>query len=255
MIPGTQLTSVLNSLLFFPERQILATPAHAGLEFEELTIETGDGERLHGWWVPARGGPARAHVLLCHGNAGNVGDRILHTALLAGQGLLLFDYRGYGRSTGRPSEQGTYSDAHDARSALESRPGVDRERVVYLGESIGGAIALALALEHPPAGLVLQSTFTSVRDMARRHYPFIPPPLVPDAYPSLRRIPDLRAPLLVIHGDRDDIVPMFHGEALYAAAREPKRLLVVEGAGHNDLVTLDGEQWAAAIAARVPKRS
>ena len=254
--PRTPLTIALNSLLFFPERRILATPAQAGLEFEELAIETGDGERLHGWWVPARGAPARAHVLLCHGNAGNVGDRVLHAALLAGLGLdvLLFDYRGYGRSTGRPSEQGTYSDARGARSALLARPGVDPERVVHLGESLGGAVALALALEHPPAALVLQSTFTSVRDLARRHYPFIPPPLVPDAYPSLRRIADLRAPLLVIHGDRDEIVPLFHAEALFEAAREPKRLLVIEGAGHNDLLTVAGEQWAEAVAARVLRR-
>ena len=243
-------------MLFFPERRILATPEQAGLEFEDLAIETGDGERLHGWWVPARGCPARAHVLLCHGNAGNVGDRVLHAALLAGRGLdvLPFDYRGYGRSTGRPSEHGTYRDAHGARSVLLARPGVDRERVVYLGESLGGAVALALALEHPPAALVLQSAFTSVRDMARRHYPLIPPLLVPDAYPSLRRIPDLRAPLLVIHGDRDEIVPLFHAEALFEAAREPKRLLVIEGAGHNDLLTLARERWASAVAASAPKQ-
>jgi uncharacterized protein len=247
---------VLNSLLFFPDRRILATPAQAGLEFEDVAIGTGDGERLHGWWVPAGGGPASAHVLLFHGNAGNVGDRVLHASLLAAAGLdvLLFDYRGYGRSTGRPAEAGTYHDAHAAREALLSRPGVDPARVVYLGESLGGAVALALAVEHPPAALVLMSTFTSVRDMARRHYPVIPPALVPDAYPSLRRIADLRAPLLVIHGDRDEIVPLLHGEALFEAASEPKRLHVVEGAGHNDLVTLAGEEWAAAVAALVAKR-
>jgi uncharacterized protein len=101
---------------------------------------------------------------------------------------------------------------------------------------------------------VLMSTFTSVRDMARRHYPFIPPALVPDAYPSLRLVPGLRAPLLVIHGDRDEIVPLLHGEALFDAAPEPKRLHVVEGAGHNDLVTLAGEKWAAAVAAHAANR-
>jgi fermentation-respiration switch protein FrsA (DUF1100 family) len=205
--------------------------------------------------VPALGNAA-AHVLLCHGNGGNIGDRVLHASLLAAAGLdvLLFDYRGYGRSTGRPSEQGTYLDAEAARAALLARPGVDPERALYLGESLGGAVALALALEHPPAALVLMSTFTSVRDMARRHYPFIPPAVVPDAYPSLRRIPDLRAPLLVIHGDRDEIVPLLHGEALFDAAPEPKRLHVVEGAGHNDLVMLAGEEWAAAVAALAAKR-
>ena len=124
-------------------------------------------------------------MLLFHGNAGNIGDRVPHIALLNGAGfdVLAFDYRGYGRSAGRPSERGTYEDARAARDALG--PG----RTFYLGESLGGAIALELAIHHPPAGLILQSTFTSVRAMARLHYPFIPRALVPDAYPSLRPHP------------------------------------------------------------------
>jgi fermentation-respiration switch protein FrsA (DUF1100 family) len=244
------LRTVLNSLLFFPAREILATPAEARLVFEPVEIQTADGERLHGWWIPAGVRPATAHVLLSHGNAGNIGDRVMHAALLcaAGFDVLLFDYRGYGRSTGRPSELGTYRDARAARSALLARPDVDRDRVLYLGESLGGAVALELALEFPPAGLVLMSTFTSVRDMARRHYPIIPPAVVPDAYPTLRRVPRLQAPLLVIHGDRDDIVPSLHGHALFDAAPSPKLLHIIEGAGHNDLVSLAGERWAAAIA-------
>ena len=159
----------------------------------------------------------------------------------------MFDYRGYGRSTGRPSEQGTYRDAHAARSQLLARREVEPDRLVYLGESLGGAVALELALAHPPAGLVLMSTFTSVRDMARRHYPLVPPALVPDAYPSLRRARELSVPLLVIHGDRDEIVPLWHAEALLDAAPARKRLHVIEGVGHNDLVTVAGEEWAAAI--------
>jgi pimeloyl-ACP methyl ester carboxylesterase len=244
------LATVLNSLLFFPARKILATPAEAGVAFVDVAIETSDGEQLHGWWVPTSSRSANAHVLLCHGNAGNVGDRVMHAALLSAAGLdvLLFDYRGFGRSTGRPSELGTYRDARAARSALVSRGDVDPDHVVYVGESIGGAVALELALEHPPAGLVLMSTFTSVRDMARRHYPLVPAAMVPDAYPSLSRVPDLRAALLVIHGDRDEIVPLLYGEELFEAAPEPKRLRVIEGVGHNDLVTFAGEEWAAAIA-------
>jgi uncharacterized protein len=243
------LTTLLNSLLFFPAREVRATPAQAGIASVEVAIETEDSERLHGWWIPARPGPVRGHVLLCHGNAGNIGDRVRHAALLCAAGLdvLLFDYRGYGRSTGRPSELGTYRDAHAAREALLARPHVRPDRVIYLGESLGGAVALDLALDHPPAGLVLMSTFTSVRDMARRHYPMLPPRLVPDAYPNLRRVHDLRAPLLVLHGDNDAIVPLFHAEALYEAAPEPKRLHVIENVGHNDLVTLAGQQWAADI--------
>jgi pimeloyl-ACP methyl ester carboxylesterase len=188
-------------------------------------------------------------VLLCHGNAGNVGDRVLHAGLLAAAGfdVLLFDYRGYGRSTGRPSEPGTYRDARAARSALLARSEVDPARVLYLGESLGGAVALELAVAHPPAGLVLMSTFTSIRDLARKHYAIVPGPLVPDAYPSLRRIRELRAPLLVVHGDRDDLVPLLHAEALFDAAPEPKRFEVLEGVGHNDLVSRAGPAWVAAI--------
>ena len=236
-------TAALNALVFFPDRTILQTPAAAGLAYDDVAIETEDGERLHGWWVPARGEPL-GQVLLCHGNAGNVGDRVLHLALLSAAGfdVLAFDYRGYGRSTGRPSEEGTYRDARAARRALPA------ERVIYLGESLGGAVALALALEAPPAGLVLMSTFTSIRDMGRRHYPVLPRGLVPDAYPSLERVRGLRAPLLVVHGDRDDLVPLFHGEELYAAAPGPKHLHVLRGVGHNDVVSGAGEEWAAAIA-------
>jgi pimeloyl-ACP methyl ester carboxylesterase len=232
---------LLNVLLFFPERKLHATPA---VPYEEPAIETDDGERLHGWLAGGERAPL-GHVLLCHGNGGNLSDRALHVELLtaAGFGVLAFDYRGYGRSTGRPSEAGTYRDARAARRALLDRVGP--ERVFYLGESLGAAVALELAHHHPPAGLILQSPFTSIRDMARLHYPIVPRALVPDAYPSLRLIRALEVPLLVLHGERDDIVPLLHGEELYEAATCPKRLVRFPRAGHNDLV---GREWARAIA-------
>ena len=235
------LRALLNAMLYFPARRILQTPASAGLTYEDVELQTGDGERLHGWWV-ARRAPPLGHVLLCHGNAGNVGDRVAHAEILtaAGFDVLLFDYRGYGSSTGRPDEQGTYRDARAALEWLQRRPDVDPAHVLYLGESLGGAVALELAIEHPPAGLVLLSAFTSVREMARRHYPVVPGSAVPDAYPSLRLIANLRAPLLVLHGEDDMIVPVEHGQALFDAAPEPKRLRILPGVGHNDLVTLGG---------------
>jgi pimeloyl-ACP methyl ester carboxylesterase len=236
----------LNARLYLPERQLRLTPA---VPFSDVTAETEDGERLHGWWVPATAARI-GHVLLCHGNAGNLGDRVPHVELLAAAGfdVLAFDYRGYGGSSGRPSEAGTYRDARAAREVLLAQAGVDPERVFYLGESLGGAVALALALERPPAGLILQAAFTSVRDMARLHFPAIPRAVVPDAYPSLRLIPRLQCPVLVVHGGRDRIVPLMHGEALAEAAPEPKQLEVFPDAAHNDLVARDGRRWAEVIA-------
>jgi fermentation-respiration switch protein FrsA (DUF1100 family) len=226
----------MNRLLYAPARDLLATPR---VPFRDMWLTTEDDERLHAWWVPAAAPPI-ASVLLCHGNGGNIGDRAFAVDLLAerGFGVLSFDYRGYGRSSGRPSESGTIRDARAARGAIADRP------VLYLGESLGGAVALALALEQPPDGLILQSTFTGVRDIARLHYPFIPRALVPDAYPSLRRIRDLRAPLLVLHGDDDRIVPAIDGHALYEAAPEPKRIEIFPGAGHNDVI---GPRWGQTI--------
>lgn len=240
---------LLNSLLYFPTSAIAATPADLGLAYRDLELETEDGESLRGWWVPAPG-PPLGHVLLCHGNAGNVGDRVIHARVLrrAGFDVLLFDYRGYGKSTGSPSEEGTYRDVRAARRALLDQEGVEESRFLYAGESLGAAVALALALEAPPRGLVMQSAFTSVRDVARVHYAFIPRAAVPDAYPSLGRVGELEAPLLVLHGERDEIVPLAHGRALFEAAPEPKEIRVFPGVGH-DLVPLAGEAYGEAIAA------
>jgi len=230
---------LVDALLYFPSRTIVRTPRSP---YEDLAITTEDGEQLHTWRAPARA--RRGEVLLCHGNAGNagnVGDRAAHIDLLTASGfdVLAFDYRGYGASTGRPSEAGLLRDARAAGARLGG------DRVLYLGESLGGAVALALALEQPPAGLVLLSAFTSLRDMARLHYK-VPAALVPDAYPSRDRVAHLRAPLLVLHGARDDIVPLGHAHALVDAAPEPKALHVFPHAGHNDVI---GREWAAVIAA------
>ena len=161
--------------------------------------------------------------------------------------VLLFDYRGYGRSSGRPGEEGTYRDARAARDAVLRQQGVEESRVIYLGESLGGAVALSLALESPPQGIVLQSTFTSVRDVARAHYPFLPRAAVPDAYPSLRRIAGLAAPLLVLHGEDDETVPLAHGRALFEAAKVAKEMRTFPGRGHSDIVALAGEDYADAV--------
>jgi pimeloyl-ACP methyl ester carboxylesterase len=244
------LRRVLHALVFSPDPAGAEDAGPPAGEAEDMWVHTSDGERLNCWWVHRADPPALGHVLLCHGNGGSVRDTLPYARLLAGAGydVVLFDYRGYGRSTGRPSEEGTYTDARAIRAALLARDDVKPNRLFYLGESLGGAVALRLAVEHPPAGLILQSTFTNIRDMAALHYPFIPRAVVPDAYPSLRLVRHLHAPLLVLHGARDDLVPVSHGQALFDAAPNPKRLHIFPHAGHNDLLDHDSRGWIAAIA-------
>jgi pimeloyl-ACP methyl ester carboxylesterase len=241
---------LLNALLYVPTREITTTPADAGLAYEDLAITTVDRERIHGWWIPTAVRPVLGHVLFFHGNAGNMSRRVLDAQLLVAEGfdVLMFDYRGYGQSTGRPTEEGTYRDSRAALAALRGRAGVAPERVFYLGESLGAAIALALALEERPTGLVMRSPFTNILDMARLVYPMIPEILVPDAYPSIRRVHALGCPLLVLHGDCDQLIPLAQGQAVFAAARAPKRLEVLPGVGHNDILTKMGPAQTRMIA-------
>jgi len=232
-------------MIYFPLGQSVP-PASAVLGgASEVAFETEDGLLLHGWYVPAEGGTARATVLVFNGNAGNRSYRAPLAAALArrGHSVLLFDYRGYGGNPGRPSERGLLADGRAARAWLESRPGMDGRRLVFFGESLGAAVALAEAVERPPAALVLRSPFTSLTDVGRRHYPFLPVRwLLADRYPSIERIAGLDCPLLVIAGERDRIVPPGQSRALFEAApSRRKRFLSLPG-GHNDLALLAGDR-------------
>ena len=246
--------TLVDSLTYFPDRELYGEPSDVGLAFTDLTISTEDGERLHSWWIPTRVAPVRGHVLFFHGNAGNVSHRMEHARALsaAGLDLLLVDYRGYGQSTGRPSEEGLHLDARASLAALRAGDRVDPQRVVYMGESLGAAVALRLALESPPLACVLQSAFTSLRDVGREHYPAALASLAGAAYPSRERIARLSVPVLILHGEDDDIVPVAHARTLFAAAPEPRRLHIVPGAGHNDLVSAMGASYGREVAAWLP---
>jgi hypothetical protein len=177
-------------------------------------------------------------VLVCNGNGGNRSLRAPLAAALARAGLavLLFDYRGYAANPGHPTEDGLAADARAALAYLAARPEVDPARLVYLGESLGAAVALRLAVERPPAALVLRSPFASLAEVGRLHYPWLPVSLLlADRYDSLGRVGELAAPLLVVAGERDRIVPASHSRRLFDAAPRPKRLVLLPGADHNDL--------------------
>jgi len=213
-------------------------PAAVGLErVEAVTFQTEDGLTLNGW-LAAPAAPATGDtVVVFNGNAGNRSFRadLARGLVSTGAAALLFDYRGYGGNPGTPSEAGLARDARAARRFLESRAEVDPRRIIYFGESLGAAVAVGLALEQPPRLLILRSPFTSLADAARYHFPYLPVGLLlRDRYQSLDRIGGAACPVLVIAGTRDRIIPVEQSRRLFEAAREPKRLAILEGADHND---------------------
>jgi uncharacterized protein len=220
-------------LVYLPERTLYTTPATRGLAYEERWIATRDGLRLHAWWIP----PADAApvVLFLHGNAGNISHRLDTLELLAqlDVGVLIIDYRGYGRSDGRPDEHGSYEDARAALEHLERDLGVAPRQVVVFGRSLGGGVASWLAAHHECAALVLESTWTSLPELAATIYPLFPVrALARIHYDTLGRLAQVRCPVLVVHSVDDEIVPFSHAERLFAAAPEPRQLLEIRGS-HN----------------------
>jgi fermentation-respiration switch protein FrsA (DUF1100 family) len=233
-------------LIYFPTADLPA-PGAVGLPTaSEVAFPTADGLTLRAWFVPAAGTDRRITVLFFSGNGGNRALRAPFAAALAVRGIstLLVDYRGYGGNPGRPTESGLAADARAARAYLAQRPGADATRVVYFGESLGTGVAVRLATEHPPFALVLRSPYTSLVDIGRRHYPFLPVSLLlADRFASIDRIGGLSCPVLVIAGTRDSIVPADQSERLFEAARNPsKKLLMIDGADHNDYELLAGAE-------------
>jgi fermentation-respiration switch protein FrsA (DUF1100 family) len=207
-----------------------------GLVFEEAKFQAADGTRLHGWYVPRPG--AAAAVLFLHGNAGNITHRadvlrILHDRV--GASVLIFDYRGYGRSQGRPNEAGVLADARAARKWLAAREGLRETDLVLLGESLGGAVAVDLAAADGARALVLESTFTSLPDAAAYHFPWLPVRLLMRTrLDSAAKIAAYHGPLLQSHGQPDTVIPFALGQRLFEAANEPKQFITFTDRDHND---------------------
>ena len=236
--------------IYFPElpsREIRATPADLGLAFEAVQLTTADGETLEGWFIPAPG--ARGTLLYLHGNGGNIAHRLDPIAVFHRLGLdiLIFDYRGYGGSTGTPTEQGTYQDALAAWNYLTQERGVVPGRIVLFGESLGGSIAAWLAAQRPPAALILYASFISLPEIAQDLYPIFPARwLARYHYDTRAALRTVDSPVLILHSPADEIVPFRHGQALLSAAPEPKRLVELRG-GHNDALLISRDVYGQEV--------
>ena len=243
------------SLIYYPDRQLTGTPADRGLAFEDVTLDTADGESIHGWYVPAV--ETASHVLFFHGNAGNISHRLDTVEILQrmGHAVLIVDYRGYGRSSGRPSESGTYADAAAAWDYLRDTLGVKPQRIVLYGRSLGGAVAVWLATNRKPAGLIIESTFTRMADMGAHHYPYLPARwLTRIHYDSLSRMPSVRCSVFAAHSDEDEIVPFHLGRKLAESAQDLAQFVTLRGS-HNDSFLSGGAAYHRALDAFIRSAS
>ena len=239
-------------MVYFPDRELSSTPSEVGLDYEDVYLTTSDGVRIHAWHIPGR---SDTTLLWLHGNAGNISNRVDNIAVLhrrTGLGVLIVDYRGYGQSEGRPSESGLYSDAEAAFGYLVTDLRLDpREDIVLFGRSLGAGVAAELAARHAVRCVILESGFTSVRAMAKAVYPSwmvsLTTPLLDARFDTLSKVGRITSPLMIVHGDRDEIVPLGMAEEIYSAAPGPKRLHVVRGATHNDTFIVGGTDYFEAL--------
>ena len=218
--------------VYVPDRRVVSTPSDVGLAFDALGLKTPDGETVSGWYVPAAVKRNGLTLLFCHGNGGDIADRLDSLINYHGMGfnVLLFDYRGYGTSTGRPSENGTYIDARTCWDYLVTQRGAESKSVVVLGRSLGGAVAAELAVKVDPLMLIIESAFTSAPDMAARMFPFLPSRLLCRyEYDCASRTKEARCPVVVAHSRMDMTVPFEHGQKIFEQAEEPKRFIELSG--------------------------
>jgi fermentation-respiration switch protein FrsA (DUF1100 family) len=256
--PYSPLAPLEQRVVYYPARYPEGNWEPQGLNYEDVSFTAADGTRLHGWFVPHP--QPRAVVLFLHGNAGNITSRAPSLAILNrrhGLAVMTFDYRGYGRSEGRPHEWGLRQDARAARAWLAKRTGVAESDIVLMGRSLGGGVAVDLAADDGARGLVLASTFTSVPDVAAHHAPWAAPRLLmSNRFDSLSKIEKYHGPLLMSHGDADRTIPYEQGQRLFAAAPGPKRFITIPGGDHN---TPQSEEYRQALdeflAALPPARS
>jgi hypothetical protein len=233
-----------SNLVYMPSQELIDTPATIGLKFEDVQLTTKDNVNLAAWFVPAKDNDQidKGVILFCHGNGGNISNRISYLPIFRDLGLstFLFDYRGYGKSEGKPSEEGTYADVEAAWQYLTQERQIPPQKIIIYGESLGGAIASYLAQKisqqdskNSAGGLILASTFTSISDRAAELYPFMPIRFLSRfSYNSIDRLPIIKIPILVIHSIDDEIIPFHHGDRNFQVANQPKKLVTLRG-DHN----------------------
>ena len=235
-----------NKMVFLanlPGRALTASPGDIGLEYEEVYLTTSDNERLHGWYVPATN--SKGVLLFFHGNAGNISHRLDSIGISHQLGLdtLIIDYRGYGQSTGKATEQGTYLDAQAAWNYLVDERGIPADQIIIFGRSLGGAVGAWLGAQHTPAAVIIESSFSSGVDMARRLYPFLPARLITRLrYPVAEYASRLDCPVLVVHSRDDEIIPFDMGQSIYAAVKQRKSFLELRG-DHNKGIFISRQDY------------
>lgn len=246
---------IQDRLVYFPTRDLVATPRTIGIDYEDVWLTTEDGVRLHAWFIPTPG--ARLTVLHFHGNGGNISHRLERIKLFGALNLnvFLFDYRGYGQSGGRPNEEGMYRDARSAWGYLVKTRLLSPSSIVLHGESLGGAVAVQLASEQTPAAVIVESSFSSIKDLGAEVYPWLPVRWISRFdYSSKDRLTNVHSPILIVHSRDDELVPFHHGETLFAAAAEPKQFLEIHGS-HNAGFTYSDKVYATGIAAFLTRMS
>ena len=241
--------TIENGFVFFPETRFDGTPDDYHLQYREVFFDTGDGKRLHGWFFPLR--QEAPIILFCHGNAGNISHRLENVRLLLDQKLqvFIFDYRGYGRSSGRPSEKGLYVDGLAAYDYLTQREHIAPTHVIIFGRSLGAAVAVEISLARKVRSIIIESAFTSTKEMARTIPVFyLVSFFLPANYNNLEKIGHITVPKLIIHGKQDEIVPFSMGERLFEAAKDRRYLFPINAATHNDTFVVGGEKYFETIA-------
>jgi fermentation-respiration switch protein FrsA (DUF1100 family) len=230
-----------------PTRNLVATPADIGLEYEDLTLQTIDNETINAWYIPTKTSNTESTktVLFFHGNAGNISHRLETINIYNNLGLdfLIFDYRGFGISTGKPSEQGTYLDADTVWKYLVEERKLEPKDIIIAGRSLGGGVAAELAKKTHPAMLILESTFTSMTEVSAKHYPFMPTGLIVNhEYETNLKLKDIHCPIVFAHSKNDEVIPYEHSQRNYATANEPKQYIELRG-GHGSGFLLSNKDY------------